>query len=257
MSSGLSLPKPAPDVDPNVGRDPRKCACRRLKGYEHLPYEMRPFACNKWALVGLRYCKLHNHGNMSELKGVGRMPRIYKFISRTLVDRVSAYEEMNEEQISLKEEVNLYRASAEDAIEMYGMALDTREAIRAKLEETPDDEALREKLGKLNELVDRAASSMRDVLGEVRSAVLDAAKVETMIGGRFSMSTVKSIIAQCAQLMYQVCGDDHPEIAAEFERKLHERVKVAEVVSGTSLTPDMDVLDMDDTIPRLEQSIGD
>lgn len=174
------------------------------------------------------------------------MPRIYVVVHRTLMDRLERYREVEAQQISLREELSLYRAAAQDAIESFGKALEMREAYAAS--SVRDEDLSR----RLDDAVASAAQSMRDVLESVQGCAVNAARVEQLCKGNFSVNSVRSIVTQISRLMYEVCGEEHVALAEELERRIMRDVRVTVIEEGTSLTPDMDVREMDATIPLME-----
>ena len=173
------------------------------------------------------------------------LPRPYVVLSRTLQDRLDRYADVESQQISLREELGLHRAAAQDAIDTFGQALDLREAYRKS--PTKSDELSR----RLEDAVTSTASSMRDVLRSVQACAVDAARVEIVSKGHFTLPAVRAIISQVARLMHEVCGEEHVDLAVELERRLMSDIRVAVIEEGTLLTPDMDVSDMDSMVPLI------
>lgn len=206
--------------------------------------------CRTPAMRDSDFCRIHQF-RVSSKNGYVRLPRRYKIISKTLQQRLEELEEDSASQLELREELNLYRASADDAILMYQTAIEIREAAETKLEAAEQNErdGLLAAKQAADTLVERAASVMRSVLREVRECALDAAKIETMAKGNFTVSSVRSIVTQISRIMYEVCGEDNLEIAEEFDRRLNEKVKISDSVEGTMITPDQDVLEMDSMVP--------
>lgn len=224
---------------------PRRCQIRARKGYQHLPHHERPFTCRNYARKGYKYCRFHNHGNIknSDHKTT-KMPDAYRVVSRTLMDRLKQLEGVEGDALNLRKELSLTRASAFDAIEKYGVALDMHEAAKGT--------GKAEIISAAESVVASAADAMREVLKEVRDCALDAARIEALTSGSFSITSVRNIVIQCARLMYDVCGEEHQHLAVQFEQLLATKIKVSVGETGTSLTPDQDVREMDDTVPRVE-----
>lgn len=234
---------------------PRRCQVRRKKGYEHLKRKHRPLYCTRNAERGSLFCRRHstNKGRRS----THRMPMSYRVVNKTLQRRLRQFEDSEREALQLREELNLCRVSADEAIAVFGATLEMVEAANLALDESESDEKSRvaatAKLDQARALHEAAGQAMRNVLAEIRSAALDAARIEQLSGGQFSATAVRSIITQITKVMYEVCGDEHQHLAEDFVSRITRKVQVADTEKGTMLTPDQDVREMDDMVPRIEQ----
>ncbi len=168
-------------------------------------------------------------------------------LSKTLVKRLEQIDRDANAQLSLREEAKHVEATYHDVLAQYGEALELYELATS----TGDVAAL----AKARAVRDDAGALLREVNKEVREAVMDAAKIEAVIGRTFSAASVREIIAECVRTVYELCGDLHngADIAEQFELMIRERVQVGDVVTGTTITPhalDMDVTAMINTVPR-------
>jgi hypothetical protein len=168
------------------------------------------------------------------------MPLFYSSrLTKTLEARLVEMEGHENDELQLREELHLTRVAAGEVVERFGQALE--------LKELANDDATKAKAA---DLVELAGSAMCDVLKDVQEACLNATKVEALMAGKFSPRTMRTIIAQIVKIAWLCCGEEHQDIAERMERMIHEEIKVDEGSTGTFLTPDKDVLDMDATIPN-------
>lgn len=212
--------------------------------------------CERWATSGQVRCHVCIKVMRSDLARLdGKMSRTYRNISRVLEDRLIELEAAQSQVLSLREEVSLVRASADAAVKQFGEALELKQAAERAFAENPTEKS-EANHKRARELHDVAAAEMRAVLSEVRTAVLDAAKLEATIGDKFTADAARLLLTQAADLLREVCGIEHQSIAQEFEELLPKRIGLnGDGLSGTSHTPDQDVAEMDKTIPgRLEES---
>ena len=143
------------------------------------------------------------------------------------------------EQLNLFEELALMRVQAGQAVKLYGAAL-----------ELPDDNP------SAQELQANAGLIMRDSLKDVISTCEAAARIEAASKNRITLNDVAFIVAQIVRIAYEVFDDDMDR-AQQFEVLVRDKVKITDSGRGTDVTPDQDVQDMDDTIPREQEEDDD
>ena len=231
---------------------PNRCQFRLRQGFEHYERSERPYACDNFAIRGKHYCVRHKMYNVG---GRNRMPRIYTRITKSLQERLAELDESAPDRMHLREELDLVRVSAEDVVALFSITRDLKaeaeEAYHAIAEDGEAKVAAKKRLDGMIAAANATAESMRNVLEAVRATALDAARVEALTSSKFTGQAVQQIINQVVQMLYKVCGDEHKDIAEEFEMLVGTQIRVTETVEGTLITPDRDALEMDDTIPRI------
>lgn len=171
------------------------------------------------------------------------LPRFYtKALRPTLAARVEeAVAEMPPvTQLDVSAELTMIRLVAEDSVRQYADA--------HELTDEGKREAAKIMMGEM----------MLARMKEVMSACDTAAKISEVklrVQGAF-VDVMGAVITSVLKAAWQVFGDDVK--VAEFERVLREHLEVRSVpgYDGTELTPDQDVIGMDDTVPK-EPSNGD
>lgn len=214
-------------LDSSLNGRRRKCALRKNKGNKHLPRVDRPH-CPRSAVPGKLYCRRHARYESLPRK-IAALPQMYRLVSRSLQRRLDELEAEQEKRLSLLVELDLVRISADEAVERYGEAKDLKEIAELALEQslgTDNEKQLREATELARQAAMRAGEVMRDVLGEVKSFVIAAQHVRKAGSDTITPEMVRTILNQCALLLYEVCGDDHEDLAARFEALVYDRVCV-------------------------------
>lgn len=216
--------------------DERRCQARRM--FKTVPRRYWPLKCWKVAQRGSMLC-----AQCKKAKAYVRtshLPTFYKsHLSKTLSDALSAVAENEQQALELREELRLMRVMANDAVVLYGKALDMREVSL--------DDKTRESA---QAVVDQAGEAMKTALKEVTDQVLTAAKVESLSRDVFSPTAVKQLVDQIVRIAYDACGEEHQDIAERFDDMMRRDLKLLTFdPKGTTITPDQDVLEMDQTIP--------
>lgn len=200
--------------------------------------------CRAWAKKGTNpprcSCKRHRRRKKPEADvGVKHLPSFYKHrLTETLSSRVEVLREVsNEDQLQLYEELALMRDAATESIVVYDQSL-------ALLSLKPEDPELKK-------LVEDASKDMRRALESVGDYALKAARIREMTAGKMDSHAIASVIHQMTRIAHDVCEGAHSEVAVELERRLREDIVMPLADNrGTDITPDQDVLDMDETIPK-------
>jgi len=130
------------------------------------------------------------------------------------------------EQLSLFEELALMRVTAAQVVALWGAA-DSGADADAKVV---------------------AGALMRDALKDVITTCQAAAHIESQARDKFSLHALHHIINQIVRIAHE-CFEDDPR-AKHFKQLIQEKIKMPMEQTGTLLTPDQDVTDMDDTIPH-------
>lgn len=205
--------------------------------------------CKRWKLKGAERCQFHGGRQQQQARGgnfkrqnsgLYAMPRFYtKFLTKSLSD---ALEESTgvapSEQLQLYEELALVRIAAGDAVKTWAVATQA-------LEECTDAK----KKPVLENLRDMAACIMRDHLREVVSICESAARIESNAKDKVSIHQLHYFVNQIVRCAYHAF-EDNIENAQVFEEYVRKTIHLPSPGNeGTSLTPDMDVQAMDDSIP--------
>jgi hypothetical protein len=141
--------------------------------------------------------------------------------------------------LDLSEEVALMRLAAKDGVEAYAQALED-----AAKQPTNSPKAMELKLS--------AGVIMAEKLKDVQRMVEGAAgieKVKAEVMDLFSQ-VMAAVITSVSHAAWEIWGDDIK--VKEFTELLKQKLERRQVtgITGTEVTPDMDVQEMDDTVPR-------
>lgn len=207
------------------GKPPPEFQCQRIK--------RDGLRCRKWRLKGYDYCEFHKKGGLTVQGRVRKLPPLYRYkLRESLQDKmIELMGEDPREALNLFEELALMRIAAGQAVTLFDKAHDV------------EDE------GKRLELLMSTASLMGGCLKEVQSMCESAARVESQGKDKYSIHSMKVIIDQIVLVSHKVFKA-HPALVLEFQEAINEHVRLPTENVGTSITPDQDVLDMDDTIPK-------
>jgi len=197
---------------------PRRCQAKRRCGEQ----------CKRWAIKTRRFCQFHGGRCAGKGRGIADLPSIYrKHLKGAIQKAVEAQlDSPPSEQLSLFEELALVRVTAAQVVALWGAAHETENA----------------------EAQIAASVLMRDALKDVISTCQAAAHIDAVAKDKFSLSAIHHIVNQIVRLAYEAFGDD-PR-AKDFEILINSKIKVPIEHTGTLLTPDQDVTDMDDTVPQ-------
>ena len=221
------------------GCTPLNCvkACGRPKKSDGQP-------CRKWKARGYKYCWWHRRydsrprsvADRRLTKITSRADATSMFYGSVLGPKLKAVvEELTSrpahEQLNVYEELQLIRSTGVQAVALYSAALETDNA----------------------QSVMTAALLMRDSLAFIIEQTAKVAAIEDRAKDKISVHTVSMIVQQMTRIMHRVCGEEHRDIAERFTELVSEEVRLPSVgdTTGTSLTPDMDVTEMDATVPGL------
>ena len=161
-----------------------------------------------------------------------RFPAVYsKHLSDSLKSRLAELE--HQDKFDLTPELDLARCTALDAAKLYDV-----------VSSMPDDEdGLSKKVA--------VGQVLRDTMQEVADICGKAQNVAN--GNKRGVVDVKSlnlIVVQMITIAHDVFGEDRLDLIEEFGRRIQTIKLPRDGTEGTELTPDADVLAMDDTIPR-------
>lgn len=194
--------------------------------------------CVRWSVkasrdaTGRGYCHWHG-GKRHKRHGVrvDHLPQFFsKHLTKTLEEAVAdAMQEDPSEQVAIFEELALFRATVIPAVKMYDAAVSSN----AKAE-----------------TINAAAALLRDQLKDVTMIAQRAAAINS--ADKVSVHSIKFVVNQIVRIAWEVMGEEHEPLARQFEELVRDRIKVSSDVQGTAITPDMDVTQMDATIPTGE-----
>lgn len=218
-------------VDENGNRHPRLCQGVR-----------RDKPCGQWALAGVNYCKFcggRRMQNGNETIGKLRVKDVSKlrFYRNRLAPKMKAViEELldnpESEQLRLNEELAIVRDIAGDAI-----------ALLSAARELPDDNPKR------SELVNAGNVIALQALEQVRVYCQTAANIATLGKDKFSVHALHDVVSQITRFVY-LCFDHDKEGLIAFDKMITDELRLPAIgQTGTNITPDMDVSEMDDSIP--------
>lgn len=185
--------------------------------------------CRKYKLRGSRTCEFH--GGRTAQKNpvrVHHLPRFYsKVLTKTLADFVAECADIDPtERLGLMEELDLMRHAAMLPISLYNQAVEN---------------------GK-HAVIEIAASGMKQALNDLANMAERIVRMDAARKDKISVHTIEYVVNQIVRIMYEKLDEDE---AKEIEATIRSKVKLPKSgVDGTSITPDQDALDMDDTIPK-------
>jgi hypothetical protein len=130
-----------------------------------------------------------------------------------------------EEQVAIFEELSLMRLAALDAVKLFSASQESKNV----------------------ETRQAAAVLMRSAIHEVVKTAEAAARVNSLASDKVSVHNIKHVAAQITRIAHECMDLDQ---AKQFERLVRQRVKVQSTPEGVHTTPDMDVAEMDASVPK-------
>jgi len=216
---------------------PRRCQAK-LKGGRK---------CGNWALKGIDYCKFHGGAAVKAAreklsvtqprpKDMARLRFYSKRLGPKLEEFVAQCVEQPEtEQLQLFEELALMRALAGEAIQLFSAA-----------SEIPETNPKR------HDLILNAGMVMQTALEQVRIMAKTAAEISAAGKDKFSVHALHDVKMQLLRIVDVAFGHDE-EGLKRFADLVETQLRLPKVgVEGTTITPDMDVTQMDELIPYVE-----
>jgi hypothetical protein len=159
-----------------------------------------------------------------------------RYLSDRLQDRLAEAAGLSD-RYSCAEELDVVRATTVDVLKLYDETL--------KLDDTPDN--LQKKIN--------AGFIVCERMKEVAAMVNTAIQVEKQRNDVLSVGTLHLVVAQVAELAHDVFGEDQPERVREFANRIQNIRMPSKELEGTVRTPDMDVDDMDSSVPLNDDPI--
>ncbi len=206
----------------------RRCKANRRRERER---------CKKWALKGSDYCQFHG-GRRRVIRRNTMSKRYAKFLGETLRDKIEELASVpHHEQVSLYDEIAVARLAAVQALKLAEPVLNGEVNVKAEVK------AL-------------AIECLREAMNHVRDMVVSAAKVETASGSKVSLRVVDLLIMQVIKAIHDVCPDK--DVADKIAEHIRDNVRLPtgetsdvgapSIIDGVESTPDMMVLEMDESV---------
>jgi hypothetical protein len=170
------------------------------------------------------------------------MPNFYsRHLTKSLAEVLrEALDQNPQEQLQLYEELALLRDLAGQSVAYYAIAKDNFANANSETDAN-------NKRG----ILFAAGELMRDHLNDVVKVCDTAAKVAAQGKDTVMLSQLHYFVEQVTRCAYEAFGDDPRR--EKFKQMLEAKVRLPQVDvngNGTRLTPDMDALAMDSTVPK-------
>lgn len=179
--------------------------------------------CAKIAKRGTRFCRSHAHQGASEARETrekmsssritadGNMSLFYSSVlGKTLKERVEeALEQPPHELMSAQEELALIKDQCRNVVQLYAGVVEAHA------------------LGKVDlETVVKAGGMLNEACAFVIEQVERVQKIDSQAPDKVPVRHLAHVVAQLCRIMWEVCGEDHVDIAHEFERLVREEVRL-------------------------------
>jgi hypothetical protein len=187
------------------------------------------------------------YGSKQTARAFEGLPDVLRVVHGSLLKKLNRLRENDAMALNLREELVYYRAVLEDVQDSYGQALELHEAVSALPDATDEQKRATFTVLRL------AGDEMASVIKDISSVVVDAARVEYMADDKFTGRSVRELMYGAVRMLYEVCGDEHLEIAEAFNRRITQHIPAGGDTAGTRITPDQvdaDAMDMDATVPH-------
>lgn len=188
--------------------------------------------CRNFALSGYTLCRYH--GGINQQRQI-RKPRLntlakrYKILAGALASYVEqCIDEPPHEQLALWEEISLTKHVADQAVQLYQSALQSKNA----------------------EMISLTGALMKDALKDVGDLCKRAAEIQQVTKDNISVHHIGFIVSQITRILAKRLGDN--PVVDLIIGDIQKDVKIPGQVDGTTLTPSADVTVMDATIPTQE-----
>lgn len=198
--------------------------------------------CKRYADKGQDRCQKHTNHFIK--KRFDRMSRYAKAMGKTLTEKVAELQSADHPIHSIRDELDLTRVLATDAVALY-------EAAHL----TPDEK-------ERDKNVAWAGALMKDTLNNVRDMAMAYVKIEREFGASMTIEQTQILVSKFTQLMDRTLKEmvgrgvlsdvDAKRACIRMQELVEERLVVSDQPHGSSLTPDQDMRDMIDSVPRYE-----
>lgn len=178
------------------------------------------------------------HGGRKQRKVV-RIDHLPHFYSKRLNGTLGKFIEDSlatppGEQLDLYAELAMMRHVASEAASLYEAAVDM----------TPEPGKELAKQG----AVMACATVMQEALNMVADMAGKISGIERNATDKVSAGQLSFIVAQIVRIAHETMPDEY---ARTFEASMREKVRIQTGPQGTTLTPDMDAVEMDGTVPNI------
>jgi len=220
----------------NLPVDVNRCEAMRRGVRDPLTGER--IRCKKWRVNGHKLCREHLLRSVGRtrlnLKNGYRQKRKYypvaisKFLSETLQERIA---ELN----------------AGSPLDKFDMSADFPVAMQTLI----DAAQIYDATFQTNNLEARAAAGQmfREVYKEVNALGLNTVDLMAKCKAYIGVQNIPLLVNQFIDAAYEVFGDEHNELIMQWAEKI-KNIRLPNENAGTLLTPDMDVKEMDATVPK-------
>lgn len=199
--------------------------------------------CTQWALKGQKRCR-HHGGRRLNAPPVGkddiastayllRFPAVYsKHLSDSLKSRLA--ELQGQDKYDLTPELDLARCTALDAAKLYDVVSTLSD----------DEDGLSKKIA-VGQVLRDTMHEVADICGKAQNVAAGNKR------GVIDVQALHLVVVQMITIAHDIFGDVvPPELIEEYGERIKQIKLPRDGTEGTELTPDTDVLAMDDTIPR-------
>ena len=176
-----------------------------------------------------------------------------KYLSESLADRLQdLVARPLREQINAVEELGLMEIAATDAVQLYNLVEQTTESELQKLETLDEGEAKKNAVVR-DVLQQRMAAGMlmKDALQGVVDAREQVQRIANDKRTSIAVQDLALLVSQFVEIAYEVFGENNIELVNEYAARVRSVKLPRDGSEGTTLTPDMDVMAMDKTIPKI------
>jgi hypothetical protein len=143
-----------------------------------------------------------------------------------------------QEQLNLYEELQLVRSVAGHAVQMYAEAVELLAAAPLDI--------------RVRAMVFETGEAMKSHLRDVVDIAEKIARIENGAKDKVSIAQLHFFLDSILRCSHQVYADDE-EKALQFAELIRTQIKLPQVgITGTTLTPDLDVLAMDASVPEAD-----
>lgn len=257
MNSGWKNITPGPPPDEwrckRIKRNGERCKMWSLSDPRHPIYGGGGTSGGK--NVPLGRCRMHSGRLPKPLDPIDntRLPMFYqRRLTKTLKKAVQeSLGRTNAEQIALYEELALVREAAGQAVQNYGEAADLQADFESAI--SAGKKISEQDFLAVKSVTSEAAGQMVAELKNVEHFASAIAKIEAASKDNVTIHLLNSIVHQTVRLFYEVCGVENIALAQRFEKLMKDKIVLPSQMSnatGTTITPDMDVLEMDGLIPK-------
>lgn len=182
-----------------------------------------------------------------------RLPYVYsKYLSNALASRLDELTARPlREQLDMTGALALMQSHAIDAAQMYDTTLQTTDEQLRQFEKLDNGEA--NKRATIDMILQARLAAGLVMKEALESVVEMAQKIQQMTTDKRNTIAVQDIhllVTQFVEVAYDTFGDENVARVKEYAEKLRQIKLPRDGHEGTMITPDMDVMEMDRSIPK-------